>query len=272
MKLRLMRLAVVRAEAESWPGPTEMISQDEIDCIVPLGTEGTCFRVELADAQRAVFKPQGSPRVFRRGYIPAERAHLREVGAYLVSSLAGLGVVPPTVLARVQMGADDWPYGSLQAWVDGDHGDLSDATLAPLAALDYIIGNTDRHRGNWLVDSAGKVWGFDHAASFPTLRCTPGDAFRGQGRSARENRVAEERWEGRALPGDVIRAIRAADPRRVWRELLELGFESDAANGARDRLILLQQQGGIPPFVASPAARLWRALQQVTALSQAPAY
>ena len=272
MKLRVMRLAAVRTQPEPWPGPTEMVPRQDILRVEPLGAERTCLRVDFRDGARAAFKPRGVQRRARWGYIPTERAHLAEVGAYVVSSLTGLGVVPPTALARIQTGADEWPYGSLQVWVDGDHLDLDGLASASIAALDYLIGNTDRHRGNWLVDRAGQAWALDHAASFPTLRCAAGDAFRGYGRSSHEIRMLEAPWQDQQLPGAVLDGIRVADPQRIWRELLELGFESDAANGARDRLIEVQQHGRIPAFVASAGARVWQAMRRMMALDVRPAY
>ena len=39
-----------------------------------------------------------------------------------------------------------------------------------LAVFDAVIGNTDRHGGNWKTDSAGRIWPIDHGLAFPDLK------------------------------------------------------------------------------------------------------
>src|SRR3712207_8643773 len=117
-----------------------MLPAAEIREIAPLGTGGGAMRVDLVDGARVVFKPRGSQRMVRRPYIPRERAHLREIGAFLVSHRTGLNVAPPTILGRVEIGPDDWPLGAIQSWVEGQQPiETPPERLAAIAALDYII-------------------------------------------------------------------------------------------------------------------------------------
>jgi hypothetical protein len=260
---RLLRLEDV--PDRPWEGPIPYFSWEDVDNIAPLGTEGTTFRLEFPGGVRAAFKPRSKQRLVRRPYIPRARAHLREVGAYVVSHLCGLAVVPPTVLARVEIEPDYWPLGALQAWVDGAARDLPEEQLAAMAVLDYLIGNTDRHRGNFLVDRSGHPWGIDHTASFPCLPVGARNAYRGAGRGAYENRAAEQVWEGKPLPDAIARALRRADADDLWRAVLDLRLETDAAEGFRRRLRCLQEHGHIPPFARSVAQELWQTLRGLVA-------
>jgi hypothetical protein len=259
---RLLRLEDV--PDRPWEGPIPYFSWEDVDSIAPLGTEGTAFRLEFP-ARRG---PRSSPAAssgWCGGRTSRARAHLREVGAYVVSHLCGLAVVPPTVLARVEIEPDYWPLGALQSWVDGEARDLPEEQLAAMAALDYLVGNTDRHRGNFLVDRSGQPWGIDHTASFPCLAVGARDAYRGAGRGAYENRAAEQAWEGTPLPDEVTGALRRADADDLWRAILDLRLETDAAEGVKRRLLYLQERGCIPPFARSAAQELWQTVRGMVA-------
>jgi uncharacterized repeat protein (TIGR03843 family) len=118
----------------------------------------------------------------------------REVASYLVSELAGWGLIPVTVLSEGQFGP-----GMVQRWVDEseDAGlvdivdedelpegwlhvlDAVDArdrpvslihaespALRSMSVLDAVINNADRKGGHVLVDAAGRVYGCDHGVTF----------------------------------------------------------------------------------------------------------
>jgi hypothetical protein len=97
-----------------------------------------------------------------------------EIAAYELTLLLGLDAVPPVV---------PWVLnnrpGSLQIFIEkarpGFHEQESakpdDAVryqkeLDNMHVFDALIGNLDRHEGNMLVDSTGKVWWIDHSRSF----------------------------------------------------------------------------------------------------------
>lgn len=85
-----------------------------------------------------------------------------ERAAYLVDKMLSLNLVPTTVL-RLARGR----VVSAQKWVNADRPEKSNPPL--LRLFDYLISNTDRHSGNWLVEKGGKVWAIDNAYSFRRL-------------------------------------------------------------------------------------------------------
>ncbi|MGH9133187.1 MAG: SCO1664 family protein, partial [Ilumatobacteraceae bacterium] len=117
--------------------------------------------------QRAIYKPVRGERPlwdFEPGL------HRRELAAFVLSELLGIGVVPPTVVR-------DGPYGhgSLQWFVDADHRehyftiyehrpDVHDQ-LRAIAVLDLLANNTDRKSGHCLLDG-DRVWAIDNGLCF----------------------------------------------------------------------------------------------------------
>ncbi len=127
------------------------------------------------DVVPAIYKPERGERPlwdFPTGI------HRREVAAYELSELLGLGLVPETV-TRV-----DAPMGvgSLQRFVPADFSEhyftvLEDPAmhdrLRALAAFDVISNNADRKGGHVLLDVDGSIWAIDNGLSFhedPKLR------------------------------------------------------------------------------------------------------
>jgi uncharacterized repeat protein (TIGR03843 family) len=102
--------------------------------------------------------------------------HRREVAAYLLSEMLGIGVVPPTVLRDGPMGE-----GSFQWFVAADHSEhyftiyesqpeVHDQ-LRDIAALDVLANNTDRKSGHCLFVPGGEerdpsVWAIDNGLCF----------------------------------------------------------------------------------------------------------
>lgn len=87
------------------------------------------------------------------------RSPYHERAAYIVDTMLNLKLVPATVIRVV-----DGKVVSAQKWVYGER--PSNNTPPLLAMFDYIIGNTDRHYGNWLIKKSGRVWAIDNALSF----------------------------------------------------------------------------------------------------------
>ncbi len=94
----------------------------------------------------------------------------REVAAYELDRLLGVGLVPPTV-AR-----EDAPLGpgSLQWWIEEAtddhyftlrHRDDFDAVARTLAAFDVVANNADRKAGHVLFDG-DRYWAIDHGLCF----------------------------------------------------------------------------------------------------------
>lgn len=121
------------------------------------------------DVARAIYKPARGERPlwdFPTGL------YKREVGAYVLSAVTGLDVIPPTVLR------DDGPLGegSLQWFVQADfaqhyftlyeqRGDLHDQMRA-MAVFDIVANNTDRKSGHCLIGPDERLWGIDNGLCF----------------------------------------------------------------------------------------------------------
>jgi len=110
-----------------------------------------------------------------------------DAAAWDVAKLVGMDdMVPPTVvrdLAVPVFGRVEVMRGSLALWQEGETAAKHEMSgsfenhiekvfdgeedLQRAAMFDYIIGNADRHEGNWVVDKAtGKIRLIDHNISF----------------------------------------------------------------------------------------------------------
>lgn len=93
-----------------------------------------------------------------------------EVAAYDLSTVfPGLVHVPPTILRE---SLTDYGKVSIQAWVSDSHPLQSYASatrsdMIGLATFDWIIGNADRHRGNFL-QRGSTLYPIDHGYAFDT--------------------------------------------------------------------------------------------------------
>lgn len=163
----------------------------------------------------------------------------RETAAYLLSSLLGWQLVPPTVLR-------DGPYGlgSLQLFIDANHEEhlftmqqegIYDDQLRRLAAFDIVANNADRKSGHCLKGSDGRLWAIDHGICFHT-----------------EYKLRTVLWEfaGEALPTEVAEALRTLRARldrgdyetRIFQSLLA----ADELQALRRRLDRLLERGHYP--------------------------
>lgn len=129
------------------------------------------LKVTLDNGQQGIFKPHAGEKPGLRDGIDHGTQWRREVAASDVARILGFGdLVPPTAF-RAHAGRD----GSLQQFVPDameartltDHYRYDgDDDAARAAVFDYLIGNTDRHPGNWLVRN-GKLALIDNGLSFP---------------------------------------------------------------------------------------------------------
>lgn len=135
------------------------------------------FIVEWPDGTKAIYKPgERRPGELLGG---AVNMHSEVVTSQLASAF-GYDAVPRT--EYVTLTAEGRTrQGSAQLWIEGsrtgrkyteDVGDRDawpqDARMqmAEMELFDGVIGNTDRHGGNWLVDDTGKLWAIDHGLAF----------------------------------------------------------------------------------------------------------
>ena len=153
------------------PDPLGFLERAEIEIEgrMPWSSNATFLVTMRADGaeQRAIYKPVRGERPlwdFEPGL------HKRELAAYVLSELLGLGVVPPTVVRDGPLGE-----GSFQWFVDADHSQhyftilerceqLHDQ-LRSIAVLDVLANNTDRKSGHCLL-AHGRVWAIDNGLCF----------------------------------------------------------------------------------------------------------
>jgi len=121
------------------------------------GTDGSYVAV-FDDGSKAIWKPLDEEAETIRDTVGEDHGR-RDVATSDVADMIGMGDLVQATVARELKGQ----IGSLQAFVDGgvEAGNLSDAEMydgpkdaARSAAFDYLIGNTDRHTGNWMVTTA----------------------------------------------------------------------------------------------------------------------
>lgn len=147
--------------------------------LIPWGSNYS-FAVALEDeaggAQMAIYKPEtGEAPLYD---FPSGTLHRRETAAYVLSSLLGWRIVPPTVIR-------DGPHGvgSVQLYVEPEQSDSeadprsvwggSTLEIERLVLFDHLANNADRKLSHCLRDASGKIWGIDHGLTFnvePKLR------------------------------------------------------------------------------------------------------
>jgi len=128
-------------------------------------------RVKIKGNGEGAFKSMAGEAGFGTG----EKMYIRERAAYLISEEAGLEDVPVTVIRKIK-----GEIGSLQHW--STTGTLpidikpktffTDKTRSlykyekdKMAFFDSLIGNSDRHAGNYLIKKSGKITYIDNGSS-----------------------------------------------------------------------------------------------------------
>ena len=122
---------------------------------IPSGTT-EAYLVEFNNKFKAVFKPDA------RGWI----SH-GELAAYKISEYLGIHAVPPTVIREI-----NGQKGSLQYFVETDvdlkktgsaFDRISERQWSDANVFHFIIGQWDRHAGNFLIDKWGNLILIDNA-------------------------------------------------------------------------------------------------------------
>ena len=135
------------------------------------GGRNQTFLIEFEDGEKAVFKPsagESKPLAGEFEYAYGYQTQ-KEVGAWQVAKIVHMDdMVPPVIKSNIN-GAE----GALMEFQRGEpaynftgferYDGVKD--FARAATFDYVIGNPDRHAGNWLVDK-GKLHLIDHGSSF----------------------------------------------------------------------------------------------------------
>ena len=195
-------------------------------------------QVQLGQAVlQAVYKPQKGEQPLWD--FPEATLANREVAAYRLSTLLGLGLVPLTVFRQ------DGPYGpgSYQLFIPYDPNyhffSLNDEDLPrliPVALFDLLCNNADRKGSHILFSSQGHtLYAIDHGLCFhaePKLR------------------TVIWTFAGEPIPADLLAALRslAADPQALRAELAPLLSEEEIeALEARAQALLQEPTFPHPP-------------------------
>lgn len=208
-------------------------------------------------------------------------AYYNEVAAFVISRYLGLNIVPPTVLRSIPLStrglehAEKALAGSLQLWVENAvvgydlpgsqleyPGDplRRNQQLKEIRVFDCIIGNLDRHQGNFLVDfnpryprqeqaapSAylGKLWAIDHSKAFHSSRRISGEHCRlGEITTQPVSRVFMQRLRGWQL-AQVREHLRASGLSEKQLKRLNLKALDQRARKVRDYIESLQRDSGL---------------------------
>lgn len=164
--------------------------------------------------------------------IPDATGYKREVAAYDVDCLLGLGVVPETVAV------DDPVHGlaSLQADapIEGrPPSEYGSVDVDRMAVIDYVLGNTDRHDHNVRTQENGRPAAIDNGFALPTSDEVP----------IKSNFVAERLCI--ALDEGLVEELRAVDSADLQALLRRDGIEEPAVAGCIERFHEVQQNGVI---------------------------
>jgi hypothetical protein len=138
------------------------------------GSQGAvCYT--YGDGSKAIFKCKGKEADIGRAGLSEGEYNRREVAAYEVNKILGWDLVPPTgfhVNKDEKMGPTG--LGAIMKFVDGVDASKGGTSIKNVDQVekalmfDTIMGNSDRHGRNWLVNSKDdRLWLIDNGATLP---------------------------------------------------------------------------------------------------------
>ena len=192
--------------------------------------------VKFSDGTPGIWKPQDKEADAMRANIRPGKETEREVAAWEVAKIVGMDdLTTPAVIRTIggERGALlQFNSGKIAAQVSYylKYDGAKDA--ARIAVFDYVIGNEDRHSGNWMVKSDKSLKLIDHGLTFPDK----GEAVFPVGRTRFANASATN-YLDRSLtktPSDYADDYKEALP-RIQKALSSLGLQK-AFSGVQERV------------------------------------
>ncbi len=132
------------------------------------GVNGT-YKTE--NGIKGILKYKDEEAIELRDSIPPNTQYLREVAASKYDKIYGFDIVPDTVFREI-----DGRIASHQLFLDGYKEfvkappswikEIKTSAAEKFGLFDFLIGNEDRHVGNFMVNSFGKMKAIDHGLSF----------------------------------------------------------------------------------------------------------
>lgn len=118
------------------------------------------LRSDEGGESMAVYKPARGE--YPLHDFPHGTLYRREIAAWLLDSLLGWSIVPPTVETSGVYGV-----GSLQLFIDAVvEAEVDIERLRRMALFDVIVNNADRKADHCLPAPDGRLWGIDHGLTF----------------------------------------------------------------------------------------------------------
>ena len=210
-------------------------------------------KVEATRPQdKAIFKLAEGEETMRRN-IRVGLLVNREVAAWKVATLVGMDDLVPAVVTRDVEGlgygvAAEFHEGTEARKMRDVHGDYpygDHKTIARAAAFDYVIGNEDRHAGNWLAkNERGKgITLIDHNLTFPE-----GPYYASNQNYVKRAHSLDENLSDEGLAPKDMAAPYLAAQKQIEETLKKLGLE-ESVPGVIDRIKKLSRESdwrGLP--------------------------
>lgn len=137
------------------------------------GGSNANYLVTLSNGASAVWTPKASEKSAKsmRANIPEGSQAKREEAAYVVDrNLGHLARVPPAVSSGMEGRPGSLKLLVSQAQDAADTGaelPFSPQDYRRIALFDHVVGNLDRHKGNFLLDAEKRPIPIDHGLAFP---------------------------------------------------------------------------------------------------------
>jgi hypothetical protein len=217
------------------------------------------YSIAIDGGGKGIFKPKKGERPGLREDIPDGEYGIREVAAYEVAKIIGLTDLVPVTTAKTIPGKEEYkiddptggPFhgetvpaapdeeGSCQEFVEdaetahaigGAKAFDGKKDAARAIVFDFIMGNSDRHMGNWMIDASGKIKLIDNGCILPEKHSLQAKVYMGR----RQNKLAD-RYAN--LPLDEAKAAWSSDEtmETIYKTLSVIGVSKQALQKMDER-------------------------------------